>query len=195
MGFYVGAGGGKKEINNPTSWPKFVRLVAAAAAKARKPRTKANRQVQAQLDNLRPDYTGERLKVKPSRQCTFIKKDGSRCRNWNLRGAQRCRNHGGYRQNPAHPGTVALYRSGYIQFLTERRNAYKQLARDVSPNAKQQAIMMLRKSNTRLTAQRALEGAKAFECNDNGIAWRRWCYLINRTPINHQQNVGITQDK
>ncbi len=82
-------------------WQEFFRLVEEAS--------------KAQTKALTTNHAARYLVAPPGAdRCQFIGRRGNECRNRAMRGATRCRLHGGLRQVPHHPATVAAYRAGRV---------------------------------------------------------------------------------
>lgn len=158
------------------NWDEFTARVIEAASK-----TRGN-----------PDPSGNRKLTKvslykkptPDKQCDFTSsKTGKRCGNWAMKGAQRCNVHGGYRQNPEHPGTVK--RLGDILNTVTERRASKAIYH-TNPKTRAYVEQSLRGEALPLTPTVVKEGIHAYEKDDNGRAYRRW--LAN--AIKHKPQEG-----
>ena len=164
----MGLGTGRKIRKGALPWNDFVQAVGDAAGTAQRGNPAGGTQ------NLR---CGDPADLWPAkRQCVFVKADGVRCGCWPMRGARHCGKHGGYREVPAHPGTLRLYRSGAITahdiekrathdltaYSQQDRQAVKQAIRETSAQRRSPAPSLI------------LAGIKALHTDDNGKSWRRW---------------------
>ena len=164
----MGLNTGRRARKGALPWNDFVKAVGEAAGTAQRGNPAGVTQ------NLR---CGDPADLWPAkRQCAFVKADGTRCGCWPMRGARHCGKHGGYREVPAHPGTLRLYRSGAITahdiekrathdltaYSQQDRQAVKQAIRETSAQRRSPAPSLI------------LAGIKALHTDDNGKSWRRW---------------------
>lgn len=181
-GMSVGKGRGQRGNNNPQTWEKFVEQAAETAKRVE--RKKPRRMTEAQLANLKLSQKGQgRPDPTPEGRCDFIKRDGSQCGNWAMRGASRCHTHGGYRQNPNHPATGRRFLSGDVDRQTQHREARDRVAKG-DPKARSAAQRELKDRGIGRNAVDTLEGMTAFLADDGGKTWRRWLKSLN---IRHAQ--------
>jgi hypothetical protein len=162
------------------TWADFVETVAEAARKrARRARGKTGKRL---------PKSGDPTGLWPaSLTCDFLRgAEGIRCKNWPMKGATRCRHHGGYRQNPAHPATVALYQSGEITKADQRKRARAELATGGYPELIQiRDAIKARTGGSRVPSHVLLEGIKTAREDDGGMAWRRFLHSL---PILRQRD-------
>jgi hypothetical protein len=151
------------------SWDEFVKAVGEAAKGG------AKRIVPGPVENL--THAGNASALWPAaRVCVFVRKDGSRCKSWPMKGARHCVRHGGYREVPAHPATIRLYRTGQIAEHGDERRASQDL--QAYPLQDRQAVKNIIKGTSaqrrRATARLILAGLQAMHADDAGKSWRRW---------------------
>jgi hypothetical protein len=150
---------------------EYEEKVAEAARRKRKRQANVTPE---QLANLKPNQSTGTITRKhwptPERRCKHVsKKTGNQCKNWSLHGATRCHKHGGYRQNPSHPGSIKLYEKGAIAAEAENRAAATEL---LSHPHKQDAINALRAAEAPTRHTDVLELANALQIDDNGKTYR-----------------------
>jgi hypothetical protein len=95
---------------------EFLAKVTKAADRARKRRRRMRTVAETSLDALADARDADPMRgVRAARQaprCGKLRRNGQPCRAPRLRGATRCRWHGGLRQVPDHPGNVRRLLSG-----------------------------------------------------------------------------------
>ena len=150
---------------------EYEEKVAEAARRKRKRQANVTPE---QLANLKPSRTQGTIKGKywptPERRCKHVsKKTGNQCKNWALHGATRCHKHGGYRQNPSHPGSIKLYEKGAIAAEAENRAAATELR---NHPFREQAHKALRAAEAPARYKHILQLANALQIDDNGKTYR-----------------------
>lgn len=182
-GLEVYRGNGQKRTDNPQSWEDFTQEVERAAARARS----GNRNAPGRTENL---TLGVFHHPPDDRRCQFVMKSGKRCGSWAMGQGGRCRMHGGYRLNPAHPATLRLYRRGIIDQTTAVKEARDTLDREHSDreglDARRAVKDELRARRIRRDPAAVLEGVRAYRENDAGRAWRRWLRLMDDRVMTSQ---------
>ena len=158
---------------------EYEEKVAEAARRKRKRQANVTPE---QLANLKPSRTQGTIKGKywptPERRCKHVsKKTGNQCKNWALHGATRCHKHGGYRQNPSHPGSIKLYEKGAIAAEAENRAARQELYKHP---LRQEAYNALRAAGAPPTYKNNLDLANALQIDDNGKTYRAVLAQITR---------------
>jgi hypothetical protein len=168
----MGLSTGGKRRKGVLGWDDFVQAVGEAAQGAK-------RGGRGPVENL--TQAGDASPLWPAaRVCAFVRKDGSRCKSWPMRGALHCLKHGGYREVPAHKATIRLYRTGQIAEHGDERRASQGL-QAYTPQDRQAVKNAIRETGAqrrRATARLMLEGLQAMHQDDNGIAWRRWIEAV-----------------
>ncbi len=166
----------KDRSTNPTTWDEFVRSVNEAARK--RPRRGGN---PASL----PPHDPTRLwPIRQERRCKFIRHTGKQCGSWAMVGGDRCHKHGGYRQTPHNPATIALVHKGEIARADEKRRAAGELSNGTWDRGLMEAAKRAIRERTgqrRIPPEVLLTGLKAMVHEDGGIAWRR--FLASQQPI------------
>ena len=110
------------------------------------------------------------------RKCAAKRRDGKPCNAPALAGATNCRNHGGYRQNPGHPGSIKRLLNGKLHRIKAQRAAFEVwkhatleertiVVRAEIPDTTKTGLMI-----NRANGIKALRAAP----RDNGEAWRVW---------------------
>lgn len=161
------------------SLAEYEEKVAEAARRKRKraanhsPNSKANLKpspVQGTLKEYHPPT--------PERRCQHVNhKTGNQCKNWSIHGATRCHKHGGYRQNPNHPGSIKLYEKGAIAAELTNRAARQELYKHP---LRQEAYNALRAAGAPPTYKNNLDLANALQIDDNGKTYRAVLAQITR---------------
>lgn len=158
---------GKSISIAPAGWGRFVAEVAEAAAKARPKRKGQSKPVPNSSDPTR---------LHPPRlQCDYQMASGKRCSHWPIRGATRCRHHGGYRQAPGADVTIRLFMTGEIDEADRRMKAQAELGK-VDPAVLKAARSAIKErcGTKAVPSHILLEGCNLMEQDDGGVAWRRY---------------------
>lgn len=169
IGLHVVTKGRAKGAGGIT-WAEFVDRVAAQARRSGSRRGNADNMTNAgNIDTL----WGQ--PIPKDRQCAFTwskgDKMGKRCGNWAMKGATRCRAHGGYRQNPDHPATAR--RLNDILTLDAHKRAVNEL-RSAPHDARRAVEEALQAVQVPLRPVTVLQGIEALQMDDGGRAWRRF---------------------
>jgi hypothetical protein len=163
---------GGKRRKGVLGWDDFVQAVGEAAKGAK-------RAGPGPVENL--TQAGDASPLWPAaRVCAFVRRDGSRCKSWPMRGALHCVRHGGYREVPEHPATIKLYRTGQIAAHDLDRRA-AQVLQGYTWQDRQAVKHTIRETGAqrrRATPSLILAGLQAMHQDDNGIAWRRWIEAV-----------------
>jgi glucans biosynthesis protein len=172
-----------RPMNKPTSRQCFLAAVAEAARRAIKKRgTRGLNISPASLRALDVARSSDRTRgVRAARRaprCDKIRTNGLPCRAPALRGATRCRWHGGLRQVVNHPGNIRRWLSGKYARQDRIRAAHRawrdaprenrDLVLSIVPEDRQRDILLL------------TEGLAALDAGffDGGRAWRRFLGLV-----------------
>jgi hypothetical protein len=165
----MGLSTGGKRRRGVLGWDDFVEAVGEAAG------AKRGRYGAGPVENL--TLAGDVSSLWPAaRVCAFVRKDGTRCKSWPMRGARHCAKHGGYRDVPEHPATIRLYRTGQIAEHGDERRASQDL-QAYTPQDRQTIKNIIKGTGAqrrRATARLMIEGLKAMHTDDAGVTWRRW---------------------
>lgn len=168
IGLYVYTNG--RSVTSGSTWAEFVERVAAAAKpKSNRPGNTATLSHAGDASSL----WGEPIPA--DRRCTFTHRKGDnagkRCGNWAMKGAKRCRAHGGYRQNPEHPATARRLADVLAVDLTRKARA---TLRDADPRARSAVEQALTEIQIPRRPETVLQGIEALQADDGGRAWRRF---------------------
>lgn len=168
----VGLYRGQSRDPQPQGWSQFVEQVRKAAQ--RKP-NRSHGPVEC-LTNAGNDRSlwGNPEKYAEGRCKHVNHKTGAQCKKWALQGASRCNFHGGYRENPQHPGAVALYQSGELDRHDQHRKAMYRVYKRGREEEREAAKQAMRSHGLICHAPDLLDGMDAYIMDDNGRAWRRW---------------------
>lgn len=120
------------------------------------------------------------------RKCAGKRKDDQPCKAAAMTGSKYCKRHGGYRQNPAHPGSIARLMNGKLHRLKAAGKAHKVWKTSTIEERKtvlRTEIPDPRPSSLIINRANGLKALRAAP-RDNGEAWRRWI-ASQALPDNH----------
>jgi len=173
----------------PQTWDEFVEQVREAWEREQRRKPRGARTP----ENLKPGRAAETLWQNPKyaeRRCRHVNsQSGKRCRQWAMRGATRCREHGGIRENPAHPAAVKAYARGDIDRETAHK-AHKAQVKAAPQEEQDNARSALRDRGLAPHSADMLQGIEAQRQDDNGKAWRRWLKTLDNRASQAQVKRG-----
>ena len=156
----------------PGSWDDYVTEVAKAAKRPR-PRERYT------IENLKRDPA---TLHPPRNQCTgTAARTGQRCKQWAVKGTDKCHLHGGARLNPRSKAAVKAYRRGEHVEYRARREAREELKgmkrKDVAEVTEVLKGMLVSRYPDRAVVA---PGVRALNTDDGGKSWRRWLGMAQK---------------
>ena len=117
--------------------------------------------------------------------CTAIRSStGERCKNAPVRGAERCRMHGGLLEVPGHQANArALFTGRLDPGYADARRQFYAFDRDIrqAVHHAQEKVGGAKPRRGRYHWPTLLAGAQALALDDEGLAFRRWLAAIRQT--------------